>query len=320
MQDSTSRESHVAKTNMFSVQIGRLFFLSHTRQMGLRWQFRPALGAAAGLAVGLPLLITDTGPAGVAIAIIVVAGLLTAVFLLLVWLMPPHVPSLTRPGLGTERLFQHVGFRDHEIELTEATVAELGDEMFPRPGQRFSLRVFYPCDMAAAAAKQKYFGRADSIALSKVAGVPLPSVVYSHLAEIGIDAAENAALHPDALDLPVMMLSHGLSAIPGLYWAVIASFVRAGFVVAAPTHNDGSATRLGLSDGTELAYRTEADICRDAGHDAAEPQREAIDASMIHVRAHTHPRARTHTGDRKNHERGALWPAASTRCGAQRGP
>ena len=78
------------------------------------------------------------------------------------------------------------------------------------------------------------------------------------------------------------MLSHGLTAIAVVYWSVISALVRAGYVVAVPTHNDGSAACVVLDGGTELPYETEEMICTAAGHtEYADPAyRESHEAEI----------------------------------------
>ena len=48
------------------------------------------------------------------------------------------------------------------------------------------------------------------------------------------------------------------------------ALVRAGFIVACPTHNDGSAATLRLADGTALPYVTEAQAAAERGVDMAD--------------------------------------------------
>lgn len=67
------------------------------------------------------------------------------------------------------------------------------------------------------------------------------------------------------------------AAIPTPYWLLIAALVKAGYVVAAPTHNDGSAARLGLLDGTELPYQFEQMIV--AAGATAGGEDEAVEAA-----------------------------------------
>jgi hypothetical protein len=255
---------------------------------GLRWQLRPALAALA-LLLGAAYMQSHGG--GWATALLYVAATLcAAVFALVALLMPPYV-DLDVPCDGCR--FEHVGFRDAELELSPETQQLIAGEAVERPTPRFSCRVYYPAATGAGAAPSggrkggllaaecggtgaqqrlplaKYATADDSYALSQVAGVPLPPFVYSHLRLMTIRAAEDAARHPDANNLPVIALSHGLTAIPICYWSIVGALVRAGHVVAVPTHNDGSAAHVALEDGTALPYQSEALICGAAGHDMA---------------------------------------------------
>ena len=81
-----------------------------------------------------------------------------------------------------------------------------------------------------------------------------PAFIFSHLPQIQIDLAEGAALHPAAENLPVVVFSHGNSGLPAMYWAFISNFVQAGHIVICPEHNDGSAARVQLDDGSSYDY------------------------------------------------------------------
>jgi predicted dienelactone hydrolase len=254
--------------------------------MGFAWQLRPALAALA--CVLIAAYLQFRGAAGwLAILLYVVASLCAASTALVVYLMPPTVDL----GVQTaSQRFEHVGFRDTELELSAETQQLIVEEAVDRPA-RFSCRIYYPAAAtsrggqkeavglltaegggAAAAGRRrpaKYATPADSYALSQVAGVPLPPFVYSHLCSMSIRATEQAAAHSDANNLPVIVLSHGLTALPICYWSIVGALVRAGYVVVMPTHNDGSAAHVALQDGTTLPYETEVTVCSRAGHDMA---------------------------------------------------
>jgi len=55
--------------------------------------------------------------------------------------------------------------------------------------------------------------------------------------------------------LPVLVLSHGLGGTAGMYAITACELASQGFVVLAPTHNDGSASLAELPAGLSVAYR-----------------------------------------------------------------
>jgi dienelactone hydrolase len=285
--------------------------------MALRWQLRPLCLAVLFVGLGicgmsLPLQqhSGDKAAGGILALLPAVAFSLAAICALIsvmaVWLLPPYVDLNIE---GCVRRFQHVGFTEHELELPSKTTQD--GEMVERPSQRFRLRIYYPA--AAAAGTQsttpsggllseegggpavepgktgtaaRHMSRDDWYALSKVTPeVPLPGFVYSHLGEMAIDAAENAPRHAEAVNLPLIVFSHGLSAVPDVHWSVVSSLVRAGYVVAALTHNDGSAANVTLNDGSKFPYETGEMICTAAGYDLENvaTERPAMEAT---VKAH----------------------------------
>lgn len=171
----------------------------------LRWQLYPAATSILLLLLSSLLfwpLQDQSGRANLAwlgwtsAALSVLAGL---VAVLLLWLMPPFV-DLTIGG-STPMCFAHVGYQDHEIEVSTEHLQEVAtgpDQPVPRPcGGRFKLRIFYPAAggpdgvarrkagglLAGDAAdgggdvpvfKAKYCEDKDWYAMSQVAGVPLP--------------------------------------------------------------------------------------------------------------------------------------------------
>lgn len=83
-----------------------------------------------------------------------------------------------------------------------------------------------------------------------------PTFIFSHFPQVKIDLAEDAPLHESAKGLPVLIFSHGNSAIPAMYWSMISNLVQAGHIVVCPEHNDGSAAIVRLEDGSVYTYKS----------------------------------------------------------------
>jgi hypothetical protein len=175
--------------------------------MGLRWQLRPGVAGVL-LLVCSWLAKPHSGVA--ATSLCVLGALCVLVSLLVCWFLPPYVDL----DAGNTRRFQHVGFRDVELSLSADVRQNIAAEAVERPSANFRMRIFYPAvDTAAATAaaaekggllveegggttKQSvalsstavYAERGDWVALSQVAGVPLPPFVYSHMGEMTIPA------------------------------------------------------------------------------------------------------------------------------------
>merc|ERR1711977_780748 len=62
-----------------------------------------------------------------------------------------------------------------------------------------------------------YLHRKDWVALSKVTGLPIPPAVFSHLGKLKIEAWPEVKMHPKAEKLPLIVFSHGLTALPLCY-------------------------------------------------------------------------------------------------------
>ena len=149
--------------------------------------------------------------------------------------------------------FEDIGFVRHELTISDEDFKD--KTVVARDSDQFSVLVFYP-----AANKGTMPYALTAVLESLASAAKLPVFVLSHLKQLQIDSAPGAPLHPAATACPAIVFSHGLMAMPGVYWALISTFVRAGYIVVCPEHNDGSAAFIFLEDGTEDSYDTETDI------------------------------------------------------------
>ena len=142
--------------------------------------------------------------------------------------------------------FRYIGLAAVELEL-----AARDDKLHGR-SSRYPVKVYYP---AAHGGASPYASRLVSRAISKAAGLGgVPSFAFSHLGQLQIELVHGAPLHEQAKELPLMVFSHGLSALPCVYWSLICNFVQAGHIVVCPEHNDGTAATVVLEDGSEHEF------------------------------------------------------------------
>lgn len=115
------------------------------------------------------------------------------------------------------------------------------------------MRVYYPAAHGPLT-RPAYIEKSMWQAVARAALGRAPAFIFSHLPHVQIDLAEDAALHPSADNLPVVVFSHGNSGLPAMYWSLISNLVQAGHIVVCPEHNDGSAAIVQLHDGSTFLY------------------------------------------------------------------
>jgi dienelactone hydrolase len=87
-------------------------------------------------------------------------------------------------------------------------------------------------------------------------------VMFEHwgAAELEYDALEKIAeVAPEGKKHPIVVFSHGLCGDPATYSIVRRELTSQGFVVLAPTHNDGSASIIRYIDGSHRGVELEKD-------------------------------------------------------------
>ena len=101
--------------------------------------------------------------------------------------------------------------------------------------------VYYPSD--AVEKIVPYMSVNDASAVGASSGIPF-EFIFSHLPWLkrAVAATNSSSIAPQLQHrCPLVLFSHGLTALPINYWAAIEGLVKLGCVVVAPTHGDGSA-------------------------------------------------------------------------------
>jgi hypothetical protein len=193
----------------------------------------------------VPRRITFDRPA---ISTMAVALLLICLSGLMCYLLPLPYFDHRLPVASSK--FAHVGLCKHELQLPDHVLK--ADPKMAGGSGKFPVHVYYP---SAHSGQMPYADQRTCSALARAAD--FPGLLFSHLSQLLIDCAHcSPPLHPDASRCPCVVFSHGLSGLPCVYWALISSLVRAGYIVVCPIHNDGSAALVTLQDGTVCQYQT----------------------------------------------------------------
>ncbi len=133
-----------------------------------------------------------------------------------------------------------------DVERDQRTVYPLSAGAF----KHMSMRLWYPTTHQGKRANllpPQIHGAVIKAGLSS----SLPAWAASHLNLASSHAIEAP---PSSTDLPVLILSHGLSGIPENYTSLGEQLAARGFIVAAMTHTDWTASCNIAPDGTQRPY------------------------------------------------------------------
>lgn len=145
---------------------------------------------------------------------------------------------------------------DFAVGRTEAVwTDESREELFsPEPDDKrqIPVTIWYPAEISSSARRAAWLLPEMSRAFAQIVGT-----TEDTLAQIAVNAYQDAPLAESAIPFPVVILSHGDRTIPALYTSYAESLASSGFVVVGIAH-PYNALLVTLQDGTAITALPEA--------------------------------------------------------------
>ena len=175
--------------------------------------------------------------------------------------------------------FQSVGVVQRFLPTTNGGDSDSSTHQHAHP--EIGVTVFYPASLVAPTRSGAQFLAPNVLpALAQTLSMPAPVFAHLSLAKIravtGLPMAAASATEGIPQKFPVLIMSHGLTGVAGMYSMQACELASQGYIVFAPTHNDGSACVAELPLGRSVPY-TKGLIY---GH----PQSVAVRAQQLETR------------------------------------